>query len=337
LITGGAGFIGSNLVHYWFERYPGDTVVVLDKLTYAGNRENLAAYEGRPNFRFVHGDVCDPVAVRDAMAGCDAIIHAAADTHVDRSILSGGDFVQTDVFGTFVMLEAARELGIQRFCQISTDEVYGTIPPGQFSLEADEFRPSSPYAASKAGADRLAFSYFVTYGLPVVITRAANNYGPYQYPEKQFPLFVTNAMDDQPLPVYGDGKAVRDWLHVEDHCAAIDLVLRQGEPGEAYNVGAGNERTILENAHLILDELGKPRDLIQFVQDRPGHDRRYALNCDKLRSLGWEPRQEVVEGLRETVLWYAANRDWWERARARSRAYFEAQYAERLRPAQEKK
>lgn len=334
LISGGAGFIGSNLVHYWFDHYPTDTVVVLDKLTYAGNRENLAAYEGHPRFHFVQGDVCDRAVVREAMAGCDAVIHAAAETHVDRSILEGGDFIQTDVFGTFVMLEVARELKISRFLQVSTDEVYGSVPTG-FSKETDEFRPSSPYAASKAGADRLAFSYFVTYRLPVVITRASNNFGPYQHVEKMFPLFIVQALRGQPLPIYGDGKNVRDWLWVRDHCAAMDLVLRRGEPGEAYNVGGGYERSVLEMTDLILDELGVSRDLIRFVADRPGHDVRYALDCEKIRRLGWAPSGDIEAKMRATIRWYAAHRDWWERAQARSQAYFRAQYGERLRDGQE--
>lgn len=335
LVTGGAGFIGTNFVHYWFDAYPGDEVVVLDKLTYAGHRENLAAFEGDARFRFLQGDVCDPQAVREAIRGCQWVVHFAAETHVDRSILSGGEFIQTDVFGTFVMLEAARQEGVERFVQISTDEVYGSIPEG-YAKETDELRPSSPYAASKAGADRLAYSYFVTYGLPVIITRASNNYGPYQYPEKLLPFFVTNALQDQPLPVYGTGQNRRDWLYVKDHCLALDLLLRRGQPGEVYNIGANNERSVLEVTEIILDELKKPRSLIRFVEDRPGHDWRYALDCTKIRSLGWAPQHDFETTLRATIRWYVENRDWWERAKARSREYFERWYRHRLETGQPK-
>ena len=323
LVTGGAGFIGTNFVRRWARLHPDDDVVVLDRLTYAGCRDNLAEVR----VEFMEGDIRDAETVRQAMAGCTHVVHFAAESHVDRSLYGGAEFLDTSVFGTYHLLEAARELGVERFLMISTDEVYGAVPSGH-SLESDEFRPSSPYAASKAAADRLAYSYFVTYHLPVVITRSANNYGPWQYPEKQLPFFTTQALDDQPLPIYGDGRACRDWLHVDDNCAALELVLRRGEPGAAYNVGADNQRSILDNARLILDELGKPESLLSFSGDtlRPGHDVRYSVDSARLRALGWAPTVSVEDGLRATVRWYAEHRPWWEMMRARSKEFFARHY-----------
>ncbi|HEX9014503.1 MAG TPA: dTDP-glucose 4,6-dehydratase [Chloroflexota bacterium] len=310
LVTGGAGFIGSNYVRYALSTHPGYRVVVLDKLTYAGNLANLKDVSGNPNYRFVQGDICDAALVDELMADADAVVNFAAETHVDRSIMDAGSFIQTDVYGTFVLLEAAKKHGTKRFLQVSTDEVYGDVPVGS-SVESDPFRPRSPYSASKAGGEMMVQAYHVTYGLPVVITRGSNNYGPYQYPEKLIPVLITNALDGQELPVYGDGQQIRDWLYVLDHCSAIDLVLHRGTEGEAYNVGGGNERRNLEIVHQVLELLGKPRSLIRFVKDRPGHDRRYSLDCGKLRNLGWEPSRDFEKGLAETVRWYVENEAWW--------------------------
>ncbi|MGE5619290.1 MAG: dTDP-glucose 4,6-dehydratase [Sphingomonadaceae bacterium] len=310
LVTGGAGFIGSNFVRYTLSRYPDYQVVVLDKLTYAGNLANLADMADNPNYRFVRGDIADQQLVDGLAAEVDAIVNFAAETHVDRSIMDAGSFIQTDVYGTFVLLEAARKHKIKRFLQVSTDEVYGDVPVGS-SVEDDPMRPRSPYSASKAGGEMMVQAYHVTYDLPVLITRGSNNYGPYQYPEKLIPVLITNALDDQELPIYGDGKQVRDWLHVLDHCSGIDVVLHHGEIGEAYNVGGGNERMNLDIAGQVLELLRKPRSLLRFVQDRPGHDRRYSLDCSKLRKLGWAPARQFEEGLAETVRWYVENEAWW--------------------------
>jgi len=324
LVTGGAGFIGSHFVKRLAGA--GEDVVVLDKLTYSGNRANL---EGVPH-RFVQGDIADPAVVGKAGEGVDALVNLAAETHVDRSILEAGDFIRTDVLGTHVLLEWARESGA-RFVQVSTDEVYGDVPPGEASLEEDPLRPSSPYAASKAGGDLQVLAYVRTYGVNASVTRGSNTYGPNQYPEKLIPLFVTNALDGEPLPLYGDGRQTRDWLHVDDHCAAIHLVLREGRAGEAYNVGGGEE---LENAEItrrILELTGGNESLVRQVADRPGHDRRYSLDASKLRGLGWEPQRKLTEGLAETVEWYRERRDWWEPIKSGDyRAYYERQYAERL-------
>ncbi|MHB0871796.1 MAG: dTDP-glucose 4,6-dehydratase [Chloroflexota bacterium] len=316
LVTGGAGFIGSNFVRYMLSRYPHYQVVVLDKLTYAGNLANLADVAGDPNYRFVMGDICDQQLVDGLVAEADAILNFAAETHVDRSILDAGSFIQTDVYGTFVLLEAARKHKIQRFLQVSTDEVYGDITVGS-SVEGDPARPRSPYSASKAGGEMMVQAYHVTYDLPVLITRGSNNYGPFQYPEKLIPVLITNALDDQELPIYGDGQQVRDWLYVLDHCSGIDVVLHHGEVGEAYNIGGGNERVNLDIAGQVLELLGKPRSLLRFVQDRPGHDRRYSLDCGKLRKLGWEPARPFEEGLAETVRWYVENGAWWRPLKSR--------------------
>jgi dTDP-glucose 4,6-dehydratase len=321
LITGGAGFIGSNFARYLKDRHPEWEIVVLDKLTYAGRRENLADLEPRSGFRFVQGDIADRAAVRAVLRGCAYVVNFAAETHVDRSLYEAGRFIQTDVYGTFVLLEESRGSSeLRMFVQISTDEVYGSVEQGS-SRESDALMPRNPYAASKAGADRLAYSYFATYGLPVVVTRASNNYGPYQYPEKLIPLFVTHAIDDIPLPLYGDGQNVRDWLHVEDHCRALELLLAKGAPGETYNVGGGNELTNRELTRRILALLGKPESLIRRVSDRPGHDRRYSLDCTKLGALGWAPAIPFDVGLRETVEWYRGHEDWWRPIKERSPAF----------------
>jgi dTDP-glucose 4,6-dehydratase len=325
LVTGGAGFIGSNFVHHLLTQRDDCRVVVLDKLTYAGNRENLAAFDGDPRLRFVHGDICDRATVQAAMRGCDWVVNFAAETHVDRSIVDPGAFVRTDVEGTYTLLEAAREAGIARFIQISTDEVYGNAeaPNGTSrpSLETDALKPLSPYAASKAGADRLAFSYWATYGLPVVITRCSNNYGPYQYPEKQLPLFMVNALHARPLPIYGNGANTRDWIHASDHCAALEkILLAPGATvhGEVFNVGAAEERSILDNARLVLDLLGKPQSLITFVPDRLGHVRRHAVDSSKLsETLGWEARVPFEQGLARTVRWYREHAGWLDHLLAR--------------------
>jgi dTDP-glucose 4,6-dehydratase len=325
LVTGGAGFIGSHFVKRLAAQ--GDDVVVLDKLTYSGNAANLdgVAHE------FHQGDIADADAVAKAGAMCEAIVNFAAETHVDRSILDAGDFIRTDVFGTHVLLEWARESGA-RFVQVSTDEVYGDVEPGAASREGDPLAPSSPYAASKAGGDLQVLAYVRTYGVNASITRGSNTYGPNQYPEKIIPLFVTNLLDGEPVPVYGDGRQTRDWLHADDHCAAIDLVLRKGAAGEVYNVGGGEELENLELTGRLLELTGRDESLVRHVADRPGHDRRYSLDSGKLRGLGWEPARRVEDGLADTVAWYRDNRAWWEPLKSGEyRAYYERQYAERLR------
>ncbi len=336
LVTGGAGFIGSNFVRWAHATRPDWRITTLDKLTYAGRLENLAEVMASPRHRFVRGDIADPAAAGPLVRQSEIVVHFAAETHVDRSILSAGDFLRTDVIGTFVLLEAAREAKALRcFVQVSTDEVYGSVTTGQ-SRETDELRPRNPYAASKAGADRLAYSYWATYGVPVVITRASNNYGPHQFPEKIIPLFVTNALDGRPLPLYGDGQYVRDWLHVEDHCRALDLLVTRGEPGEVYNIGGGNEVTNLDLTHRILALLDRPASLITKVADRPGHDRRYALDTSKLRASGWRPEVSFDAGLAATVAWYRAHESWWRPIKEQDpgfRAYYDAQYGDRRSPA----
>jgi dTDP-glucose 4,6-dehydratase len=311
LVTGGAGFIGSNFVRYVARAHPDWHITVLDKLTYAGRRENLVEVERHQGFAFVHGDICDVEAVARVLPGCEYVLNFAAETHVDRSLYDAGGFIQTDVYGTFVLLEQARKShSLKLFVQISTDEVYGSVLTGS-SKETDALMPRNPYSASKAGADRLAYSYFATYGLPVVVTRASNNYGPYQFPEKVIPLFVTHALDDIPVPLYGDGLNVRDWLHVDDHCAALLHLLAHGRPGETYNVGGGNEVPNIELTRRILALLGKPESLIQRVADRPGHDRRYSVDTGKLRGLGWAPAVPFEQGLADTVKWYREHPSWW--------------------------
>lgn len=313
LVTGGAGFIGSNYVRYVLNKYPEYHVTVLDALTYAGNLDNLADLSG-PRMEFIKGDIRNKEDVDGPVRDADLVVNFAAESFVDRSILEPDSFITTDVLGTHILLEAARKHGVERFLHVSTDEVYGDVIEGS-SPETDPIRPNSPYSASKAGGDILARSYFVTYGLPVVITRGSNTYGPYQHPEKLIPLFVTNAIDDKQLPVYGDGKQIRDWLHVMDHCLGIDTVLHQAPAGEAYNVGGGNERTNMEITRLILKYLDKPDSLIKYVTDRPGHDRRYSIDTTKLRSLGWKPQHPFEDGMKETVEWYRDNQTWWRKAK----------------------
>ena len=321
LVTGGAGFIGCNFARHVARARPDWEIVVLDKLTYAGRRENLADLEGRPGFTFVQGDIADREAVASVLPGCAYVVNFAAETHVDRSLYDAGSFIQTDVYGAFVLLEEARRSReLRRFVQISTDEVYGSVETGS-SRETDALMPRNPYSASKSGADRLAYSYFATYGLPVIVTRASNNYGPYQYPEKVIPLFVTHALDGLPVPLYGDGMNVRDWLHVDDHCRAVDLLLERGAPGETYNIGGGNEVPNLELTRRILSLVGRPESLIKPVADRPGHDRRYSLDCSKLRAMGWAPEVVFADGLRRTVEWYRAHEAWWRPIKEDSPAF----------------
>jgi len=333
LVTGGAGFIGSNFVRWAHDAHPDWQLTTLDKLTYAGRRENLKDLETSGRHTFVHGDIADASVSASLVRDADIVVHFAAETHVDRSLLAAGEFIQTDVFGTFVLLEAAREAPrLRRFIQISTDEVYGSVPTGH-SVETDELRPRNPYSASKAGADRLAYSYFATYGVPVIITRASNNYGPNQFPEKVIPLFITNAIDKLPLPLYGDGLNVRDWLHVIDHCRGVDLLIEQGTPGEVYNIGGGNEVTNVDLTNRILELTGRPASLIKPVADRQGHDRRYALDTSKLRRLGWAPVTTFERGLAETVDWYRANEWWWRPIKEQDpafRAYYQQQYGKRV-------
>ena len=315
LVTGGAGFIGSNFIHYLLKKYSDIEVVNLDKLTYAGNLDNLRDVENDSRYRFVKGDICDAAVVDPLVETCDVIVNFAAESHVDRSIGKPDDFIRTDVFGAFVLLEAARQHEVEKFIQISTDEVYGSTL-GEAFKETDPLMPSSPYSASKAGADRLAYSYFVTYGLPVIITRCSNNFGPYHYPEKLIPLFITNALENKKLPIYGDGQNVRDWIYVQDHCEAIDVVINTGKNGEVYNIAGGNEKTNLTVTHFILEYLHKPKELMVFVQDRLGHDRRYALNCQKMRDLGWRPSYNFEQAMEKTIQWYADNRGWWKRIKS---------------------
>jgi len=314
LVAGGAGFIGSEFVRHTLAAHPGDSVVVLDKLTYAGNMESLAAVEGHAVLTFVHGDVCDADLVGRLCSEVDVVVNFAAESHVDRSLDAAGQFIQTHVFGTYVLLDGARRAGHSRFLQVSTDEVYGNISAGT-SVESDALRPRNPYSASKAGGEMIAWAYRTSHALPVITTRGCNTYGPYQYPEKIIPLFITNAIDDEPLPIYGDGGATRDYIHVADHVRGIDAALRLGTPGEDYNVGCGGEISALQVADRILALLDKPATLRRHVDDRPGHDRRYALDTAKLRSLGWLPRIPFSSGLESTVAWYSGNQSWWRSLR----------------------
>lgn len=311
LVTGGAGFIGSNFIRYMLEKHSNVSIINLDKLTYAGNLENLKDVSDDSRYRFVKGDICDADLVNDLIREADVVLNFAAESHVDRSIGKPDDFIKTDIFGVFVLLEACRKHGINRFVQISTDEVYGSTEDGFFQ-ESDPLLPSSPYAASKAGADRLAYSYFVTYKLPVVIPRSSNNFGPYQYPEKLISLFVTNALDDKQLPIYGDGKNVRDWLYVLDNCEGIEVVMERGKDGEVYNVGSGNEKQNIEITDKILSTLNKPDSLKTYVEDRKGHDHRYALDTQKIQALGWSPKHSFEDAMGATIQWYRENRSWWE-------------------------
>ena len=312
LVTGGCGFIGSNFIRHMLNKYPDYEIVNLDKLTYAGNLDNLLDLEDNPNYSFIQGDICDPQIVNKLMKSVDHVVHFAAESHVDRSIEDGSVFVETNVLGTNTLLQSALEYKIKKFVHISTDEVYGSTKSGSFK-ETDILTPSSPYSSSKAGSDLLAQSYYITYGLPVIITRCTNNFGPYQYPEKLIPLFVTNLLENKKVPVYGTGTNVRDWIYVLDHCKAVDFVLHSGAEGEIYNVGGGNEKTNIEITHRILKLLGKDESMMEYVKDRPGHDFRYSLNCSKLNKLGWEPEYSFEEALEATVKWYTEYKWWWER------------------------
>lgn len=336
LVTGGAGFIGSNFVIYLLEKYPDYHVVVYDKLTYAGNLDNLLQVSDDPRYHFVHGDICDATAVEEAIRtyDIDTIINFAAESHVDRSIMDPDAFIRTDVYGTYVLLEAARRFGLERYHQISTDEVYGHVPEGHSSLETDPVAPRSPYAASKASGDLMVNAYFVTYGLPVTITRGSNNIGPFQYPEKVVPLFATNALDYKPLPLYGDGRQMREYQYVLDHCQAIDLVLHKGVLGEVYNVGTGEAMENIEMVKILLEALDRPYSLVQHVRDRPGHDRRYSLNIDKIKALGWQPQHTPEEAIIKTARWYRQNEWWWRKIKEGDfQKFYDAQYGERLREA----
>jgi dTDP-glucose 4,6-dehydratase len=332
LVTGGAGFIGSNFVRYILSKHTNYRVINLDKLTYAGNLDNLSDLENSSNYRFVKGDICDPELVDEILRdSLDAVIHFAAESHVDRSIDDPGTFVKTNVLGTQVLLESALRYKVQRFIQVSTDEVYGSLGEQGSFTETSPLQPNSPYSASKASADLMVRSYFETFRLPAIITRCTNNYGPYQFPEKLIPLFITNAMFDQNLPIYGDGLYVRDWIYVEDHCQALDVVLHKGEAGEIYNVGGGNEKTNLEITDLILSSLKKSKSLIRHVKDRPAHDRRYALDCSKIQTmLGWRPETPFEQGISQTVDWYVSHQDWWQKVKSGEYLeYYQTHYLQR--------
>ena len=332
MITGGAGFIGSNYVHYVLRQHPDYRAIVYDKLTYAGNLDNIKDIWEDPRLTFVQGDICDAELVRRTIADhdVDTIVNFAAETHVDRSLSDAGAFIMTDVFGTHVLLEAVRELRLERYHQVSTDEVYGEVLEGS-SVESDPIHTRSPYSASKAGGDLLVLAYHTSFGVPATITRGSNNIGPYQYPEKVVPVFITNAIDDVPLPIYGDGLQMRDYQYVEDHCEGIDVVLHRGVPGDIYNLGTGVETRNIEMARLLLRLLNKPESLLQYITDRPGHDRRYSLCVDKVQSLGWSSRYTVEEGLEQTVRWYVDNEWWWRRIKSGEayREYYKAHYAGR--------
>jgi dTDP-glucose 4,6-dehydratase len=328
LVTGGAGFIGSAFVRLMLRTYPELSLVTLDKLTYSGNRQNLAGVDAARH-TFQQGDIADADAVAMAMEGCDAVVNFAAESHVDRSLMGAEDFIRTNIQGVDTLLRVARSAGVTRFVQVSTDEVYGSIDEGAFT-ERDAIGPRNPYSASKASGELFARAHFETFDMPVVITRGSNTYGPYQYPEKVLPLFVTNAIDNLPVPLYGDGLNVRDWLYVDDHCTGIDCALRHGEPGEIYNIAGGNERTNVVLTKRILELAGKGEELIMPVKDRPGHDRRYAIDASKLKALGWQPSMPWDEGMRQTVAWYQANESWWRPIKSGEyRAYYERQYADR--------
>ncbi len=331
LITGGCGFIGTNFVRRMLERYD-YTIVNLDKLTYAGNLENLNDCEKNDRYTFVRGDIASTEDLEKVFAvPIDIVVNFAAESHVDRSIIDPGSFIRTNINGTFNLLEMARKTNTRRFIQISTDEVYGSLGDTGAFREDTPLAPNSPYSASKTSADLLAMAYFKTFGMPVIVTRCSNNYGPYQFPEKLIPLIITNALADRELPVYGDGLNIRDWIHVKDHCAAIDLIMHKGETGKIYNIGASNERTNIEIVKLVLEVLGKPESLIRYVTDRPGHDRRYAIDSGKIsRELGYRPSVDFAQGMRETVEWYVENRQWWERIKTGSYLdYYENMYGNR--------
>lgn len=333
LVTGGAGFIGSNFVLYMLQQYPEYEILNVDSLTYAGNLENLKSVENNPKHTFVKADITDAKAMDDLVSqGVDVIVNFAAESHVDRSILEPDVFVKTNVLGTQVLLDIARKYEITKFVQVSTDEVYGTLGETGLFMETTPLEPNSPYSASKAAGDLLVRAYHETFGLPVNITRCSNNYGPYQFPEKLIPLMISRALADEPLPIYGDGLNVRDWLYVEDHCSAIDLVIHKGRDGEVYNIGGNNERTNLQIVRTILEQLGKPESLITFVKDRPGHDRRYGIDPTKIMNeLGWEPKHNFETGIKETIEWYLQNKEWWTRIQSGAyQEYYAKQYGDRL-------
>ncbi len=327
LVTGGTGFMGSNFIKYIFKNHPDWQVVNLDKLTYAGNLENLKEIGDSPNYKFLKGDIANSADVEKAIGeGVDCIINYAAETHVDRSILEPDAFIRTDIFGTYTLLEAARRHNVAQYIQISSDEVYGSISKGSFTEESP-FVPNSPYAASKASADLLCRAYFQTYNLPVIITHSCNFFGPYQYPEKLIPLFITNLLENKKVPVYGQGNQVREWIFTEDHCAAVEFIMEKGQAGETYNIGTGDEKQNIETTRFILKELGLDEKMIEYVKDRPGHDFRYSLNCEKLKRLGWQPRVEWGEGLRRTILWYKENGNWWKKIKSGEYLeYYKKQY-----------
>ncbi len=337
LVTGGAGFIGSAFVRYMLERYPEYNILVYDKLTYAGNMDNLLPVHDEPRFRFERGDIADRDTVRRVLSDhqIDTVVNFAAESHVDRSILQADAFIHTDVVGVYLLLDEAKAHGVERFLHVSTDEVYGDIEEGKFSVETDPFAPNSPYAASKAGGELMVRAYHVTHGMNTVITRGSNTFGPYQYPEKLLPFFITEALEDRPLPLYGDGRQVRDWLYVEDHVSGIDLVLHKGVSGEAYNIAGEDNRCNIDVAHQMLDLLGKPHTLLKHVPDRAGHDRRYAMNCDKLRALGWQRAHHWEAALEATVRWYVDNAWWWRKIKTGEYLeYYKRQYAARLAAAE---
>ncbi len=331
LVTGGAGFIGSNFIRHILNRYPDYKITNLDKLTYAGNLDNLKDIENNENYKFIKGDICDKELVNELMPNIDIVVHFAAETHVDRSIKDPTAFIETDVKGTFLLLDAAKKNNIKKFIHISTDEVYGQVLKGSFK-ETDMLNPRNPYSASKAGADRLAYSFFCTYNLPVIITRSSNNYGPYQYPEKVMPLFITNLIENKKVPLYGDGLNVRDWIYVLDNVEAIDFIMHNGKIGEVYNIGGGNELTNIEMTKIILKEMEKDESNIEYVKDRPGHDRRYSIDCKKINSLGWKPRFDFNEAMKETIKWYKDKEVWWKKIKSGEyREYYEKHYTEGIR------
>ncbi len=331
LVTGGAGFIGSNFIHYWFKNHPKDQIVNLDKLTYAGNLENLVSLKDNPNYSFIKGDICDGDVAEKAMAGVDTVVHFAADSHVDRSILDPDPFIKTNIEGTYILLKAALKQKIKRFHHVSTDEVFGALP-----LESKEkftentiYNPRSPYSASKAGSDHLVRAFYFTYNLPITISNCSNNFGPYQFPEKFIPLAITNLLEDQKVPIYGDGLHVRDWLYVDDHCRAIDLILQKGKVGQTYLVGGlAEDISNLEVVKQILKIMGKSEDMIETVKDRPGHDRKYSVDWSKIkRELGWEPAHDFNTSLQETIKWYEQNQDWWKHVKSGEyQKYYDQQY-----------
>ena len=327
LVTGGLGFIGSNFIRHILHKYPDYKITNLDKMTYCGNPENLKDIEKNKNYDFVKGDICDVKIVDKLAKGKDIVLNFAAETHVDRSIDDPKSFIKTDVDGTHTLLEAAKKYNVKRFVQISTDEVYGSIEKGSFTEESP-LNPNSPYSASKAGGDLIARSYNKTFGVPVIITRSSNNFGPYQYPEKLMPLFITNLLEGKKVPVYGDGLNVRDWLYVIDNCEAIDFVMHKGAIGEVYNIGADNEKTNIEITKLLLKELGKDESSVEFIKDRPGHDRRYSIVSSKLRKLGWNPRFKFEAALKDTISWYKNNQNWWKKIKSGEyKEYYKKHYS----------